>query len=202
LHDFSWNYYGQPFDGYYPEASVTRDAAGNLYGTTSGGGIYGAGMLFKISVSGTYSVLHNFAWNSSEVPYDGLNPEAGVILDATGDLYGTTSQGGKYGNGTVWKLNSSGTYTILHSFVGGSEGAFPYGNVVRAGGYIYGTTTQGGADGVGTVWKLSSHGLLTVLSSMGGSDYGGVMRDAAGNLYGTTYGGGAYNSGTVWKLTP
>ncbi|HXZ42530.1 MAG TPA: choice-of-anchor tandem repeat GloVer-containing protein [Terriglobales bacterium] len=202
LHNFAWNYYGEPFDGYTPESGLTRDSAGNLYGTASGGGIYGAGILYEISASGTYTILHNFAWNSNGTPYDGLNPEAPVILDAAGDLYGTTSQGGTYGNGTVWKLSASGSYTILHNFVGGSEGALPYGSVVKAGSTIYGTTTQGGAYDAGTVWELSKTGVLTVLSSMGGSDYGGVIRDAAGNLYGATFNGGAYNFGTVWKLTP
>jgi len=182
---------------------LIRDSAGNLYGTT-GGGAYGAGVVFKVDKHGTETVLYSFM-NSS----DGGFPQSGLIRDTAGNLYGTTEYGGA-GYGTVYELSPSGVETVLYTFQGpGSDGANPLGGVVRdTVGNFYGTTYEGGIHtGPGLVYELSLPGVETVLHNFtegaddGGVPGAGVIRDAAGSLYGTTLFGGASNDGTVYKLT-
>ena len=214
LHAFT----GQP-DGANSYAGLIMDTSGNLYGTTYGGGASGNGAVFKLAPNGsggyTESVLYSFAGQP-----DGAKPQAGLIIDSAGNLYGTTGAGGSSGYyGTVFKLapNGSGGYTesVLHSFTGGSDGAGPYaGLIMDSGGNLYGTTEAGGGSGYwGTVFKLAPNGnggyTESVLHSFaGGSDgaeptFAGLINDASGNLYGTTSGGEVSNDyGTVFKLTP
>jgi uncharacterized repeat protein (TIGR03803 family) len=158
LHNFSGS------DGVYPWAGLISDASGNLYGTTEGGGPVGYGTVFELAYSnGTYTenVLYSFAG-----PYtggagaDGASPYAGLIRDASGNLYGTTYGGGTYGNGTVFELvKSSGTYTehALYSFgASNTDGEHPWAGLTRdALGNLYGTTYEGGASGFGTVFELA-----------------------------------------------
>jgi uncharacterized repeat protein (TIGR03803 family) len=150
----------------------------------------------------TESVIYSF----STFPY-GANPYAPLVRDAAGNLYGTTNQGGQADVGLVFRLSPSGKETILHSFLGGSDGANPYSGVLLAAGNLYGTTYQGGALNKGVVYKIGPSGKETVLYTFsggadGGNPYAGVIADSAGNLYGTTYNGGAFGYGTVYKLTP
>jgi uncharacterized repeat protein (TIGR03803 family) len=151
----------------------------------------------------TESVIYSF----STFPY-GANPYAPLVRDAAGNLYGTTNQGGQADVGLVFRLSPSGKETILHNFMGGSDGANPYSGVLLAGGgNLYGTTYQGGASNAGVVYEISASGKETVLYSFsggvdGGNPYSGVIADSAGNLYGTTYNGGAFGYGTVYKLAP
>lgn len=216
LHNF-----GNGSDGQYPEAGVIMDAAGNLYGVTYQGGTYcsalsGCGTVYEVSPGEggwTESVLHNFDEN------DGLHPWATLIMDASGNLYGTTNQGGSncapFGCGTVFELSpgEGGVWseTVLLSFNGASDGWSPQAPLIRdAAGNLYGTTFYGGTNLYGTVFKLSPHGgawTETVLYDFGsGNDggelSGGVVMDRAGDLYGTTGYGGTYNYGTVFELTP
>jgi uncharacterized repeat protein (TIGR03803 family) len=150
-------------------------------------------------------------------PDGGAGPEAPVVFDRHGNLYGTASYGGVNGDGAVFELTPSGsgwTPTILHTFTGGSDGANLYGPVVLdKHGNVFGTTYQGGNPGDGTVFELQySRGVWskTVLynfcSSSGCADgaypESGLVLDAEGNLYGTTQGGGATNRGVVFELTP
>jgi uncharacterized repeat protein (TIGR03803 family) len=188
-------------DGAYPTAGVIRDAAGNLYGTTSAGGAANAGVVFKLdAATGQETVLHSFTGGT-----DGGYPEGGVILDSAGDLFGTTAGGGAHGEGVVFMLDAAGHETVLHSF-NGADGDDPQAGVIRdAAGNLYGTTYFGGAAGAGTVFKLDAAGKEAVLYSFtGGADGGnpqaGVIRDAAGNLYGTTLYGGGAGAGVVFKL--
>jgi len=189
-------------DGKWPYASVIRDRAGNLYGTTHSGGDYGNGTVFKLDASGNETVLHSFAGGS-----DGSVPLAGLIMDKAGNLFGTTYVGGTYNSGTAFKLDPSGNETVLYTFTGGSDGGGPYAGslIMDAAGNLYGTTSSGGAYGLGTVFKLDTFGFETVLHSFNGSNgallYSGLVMDAEGNLYGTTFGGGSTNCcGTVFKL--
>jgi len=139
-------------DGGTPGAGVAMDSAGNLYGTTYQGGIAdagvnqrGAGVIYKIDSAGLFTVLYSFTGGA-----DGSNPIAGVILNAAGNLYGTTYYGGAQGNGVVFQLGGSGQETALYSFkgAGASDGANPVAGVVAdAVGNLYGTTYQGGARG-------------------------------------------------------
>lgn len=196
-------------EGSAPLAGLIQDAKGNLYGTTYDGGSYGYGNVFKLDTAGTETVLYSFSYGT-----DGAYPYAGLIRDASGNLYGTTNYGGDMtlcngtGCGVVFKLDTSGTETVLHTFTGiEGDGAFPLAGLIRdAKGNLYGTTNQGGGYGFGTVFKLSKTGNETVLYhflglSDGGYPYTGLARDAKGNLYGTTCGGGAANAGTVFKLS-
>ena len=198
-------------NGFDTLAGLIFDAAGNLYGTTEGGGASGGGTVFKLAPnqdgSWTESVLHSF--NGS----DGSGPFAGLIFDAAGNLYGTTYYGGAFRYGNVFKLapNQDGSWTesVLHSF-NGSDGSGPEaGLIFDAAGNLYGTTVGGGASGYGTVFKLApnqdGNWTESVLHSFNGSDganpLASLIFDAAGNLYGTTY-GGASGYGTVFKLAP
>jgi uncharacterized repeat protein (TIGR03803 family) len=200
LHSFSGP------DGAYPRAAVMADASGNLYGTTSGGGPSDYGTVFRLDATNNYALttLHTFGGSP-----DGASPRAAVIADASGNLYGTTSAGGAFDSGIVFKLDASDNYalTTLHTF-SGPDGAYPYAAVIAdASGNLYGTTS--GAyytDDHGTVFKLdaSNNYALTTLHTFGGPDgaypYAAVIADASGNLYGTTEGGGFWGLGTVFKL--
>jgi uncharacterized repeat protein (TIGR03803 family) len=142
-------------------------------------------------------VLHNFQ--------DLADPWAGVIQDSAGNLYGTTYYGGTANAGVVYKLDTSGHYTVLYSFMGGADGANPYAGVILdSAGNLYGTTEEGGENN-GVVYKLDTTGHETVLYRFTGmpdgtDPRGGVILDSAGNLYGTTTLGGATNQGVVYKL--
>jgi len=154
---------------------------------------------------------------------DGANPEAGLIADPAGNLYGTTHSGGDGGYGTVFRLDPSGTLTVLHNFTGDSDGRYPDGGLIAdAAGNLYGTTRgelsppPGCTRDCGTVFQLTPSGDLNVLHSFtGGSDGGtpvaGLIADEAGNLYGTTSAGGDRTNcaaqfidgcGTVFQLDP
>ncbi len=180
---------------------VVLDAQGNLYGTTSGGGASGVGTVFKVDTTGNMTVLYSFTGTGG----DGSDPN-GVVLDTQGNLYGTTHSGGASGVGTVFKVDTTGNETVLYSFAGEGDGAYPdAGVVLDAQGNLYGTTYGGGASGVGTVFKVDTTGNETVLYSFKGiPDAGypeaGVVLDAQGNLYGTTWGGGEVGRGTVFKV--
>ncbi len=220
LHNFTGGWGGG--DGELPEAGLVQDAQGNLYGTTYYGGdhtcnaSWGCGTVFKVDTAGTETVLHSFTGGEG----DGALPTAGLVLDAQGNLYGTTYYGGvnwcgvpnaPYGCGTVFKLDKTGNETLLHSFgpPGGSDGSFPAaGLVLDAQGNLYGTTYEGGTYSYyGTVFKLDTTGKETLLHSFGATGDGarpeaGLVLDAQGNLYGTTYEGGAYGLGVVFELSP
>lgn len=189
-------------DGANPSSSLVMDAVGNLYGTTFyGGGTncqfgFGCGTVFKIDPTGQETILYAFG----AVP-DGENPNAGLIEDSAGNLYGTTTVGGTDNKGTVFMLNASGQETILHNFAGSPDGWAPWAGLFRdAAGNLFGTTAGGGdkptgcyGQGCGTVFEITSAGEETVLYSFfnwrdEGNPYGGVVEDKAGNLYGTTLG--------------
>ena len=204
-------------DGANPNGDLVFDAAGNLYGTTDAGGTNYYGTIFQLTPTQggwTENILYNFTGYP-----DGDSPNAGLIFDRAGNLYGTASGLRAGGNGTVFKLihkNSSWVYSILYSFHG-DDGAYPEGRLVSGpDGALYGTTAQGGS-GNGVVFRLAPPPTFcraiqcpwveTVLHSFAGGSADGasplseVIFDNAGNLYGTTDFGGAYNYGTVYQLT-
>ena len=209
---YAFNNTGDLSDGGWPEAGVLRDTAGNLYGTTFFGGlgtacdinVAGCGVVFKVDATGNESVLHAFGGMQ-----DGWNPTVGLILDSAGNLYGTTLLGGAHGFGVVFKLDSSGNETILHSFSRGMDGANPNAGLSQdTAGNQYGTTQYGGhgcaRHGCGTVFRVSTSGEESVLHQFSGLDgaspLGGVVEETSGNVYGTTWLGGLYGFGTIFKI--
>ncbi len=197
------------------------DSSGDIYGATLRGGAYNDGVVFRLhkSSSGWHEVvLHSF--NGT----DGLNPDAPLVMDAAGNLYGTTSAGGANGFGVVFETSrSTGTWQtrVLHTFAGlNIDGAYPNAALlIDASGNLYGTTAAGGtsnectvgnANGCGTAFELTLHGthwketiLHNFLSKGDGGVPGGVISDASGKLYGAALYGGPYNNGgTIFELTP
>ncbi|HUI83019.1 MAG TPA: choice-of-anchor tandem repeat GloVer-containing protein [Candidatus Binatia bacterium] len=206
-----YNFVGGTGDGSDPQSDLAVDAAGNFYGTTSNGGANGNGTVFKLTHTGggwTESVLYSFG----NLP-DGKNPTAGVAIDAAGNLYGTTLNGGANGRGTVYKLTPSGggyTESVLYSFAPGIGGEYPQAGVILdSDGNLYGATTL--SDRGGAVFELSPSGggwTYTVLwhnfndSGTEGGPTGNLVRDSDGNLYGATQAGGLYHQGSLFMLTP
>ncbi len=212
LHSFSGA------DGANPYGGVILSQSGALYGTTSSGGAYNLGVVFQLNpptVMGgawTEAVVHSFAGGS-----DGANPQAPVIFDSHGALYGTTYAGGSSNLGTVFQVTPPGqagawTTTVLHSFIG-SDGANPRATVIfDSTGALDGTTFKGGTSNTGTVFQLKPPAVTggawteSVLHSFAGSDGSNplapVVLDQYGALYGTTFNGGASSHGTVFQLTP
>ena len=200
--------FGSGNDGQNPVANLTSDSAGNLYGTTSGGGTNRLGTVFEVSANGTETVLHNFGSGN-----DGQTPLGNLIFDAAGNLYGTTFAGGIYGFGIVFELSPNGTETVLYNFGSAGDGANPNaGLVFDSSGDLFGTTVNGGTFGGGTAFELSPNGAggwtETGLYSFGGTPtdglnpYSGLIFDNSGNLYGTTANGGTFGGGTAFELLP
>jgi uncharacterized repeat protein (TIGR03803 family) len=206
LHSFA----GPPTDGSYLVEGLTRDAAGNLFGTTFFGGAgncdLGCGITYKLDGAGHETILHTFVPSS-----DGIWPDSPLLRDAEGRLFGTDS-GGYNNAGVVFALSPTGVFDALYRFpYSGVDGDEPAGNLIRdSAGTLYGTTIHGGRFNYGTVFKLDRAGHETVLYSFHGDQDGGyptagVIRDAAGNLYGTASIGGSSpadngGNGTVFKL--
>jgi uncharacterized repeat protein (TIGR03803 family) len=206
-------------DGAYPTAGLVQATNGNLYGTTSTGGAYGGGTVFKITPSGTLTTLYSFCAQSGCT--DGGYPALGLVQANNGDLYGATSGGGANNGGTVFKITPGGTLTTLYSFCsqsGCTDGIDPLAGLVQAtNGDLYGTTLYGGASNDGTVFKITPTGTLTTLYSFcsksvctdGNGPFAGLAQATNGELYGTTVWGGANTNpdfpgggGTVFKITP
>lgn len=209
-----YSFSGHP-DGAKPVAGLAIDRAGNLYGTTTAGGSSGNGTVFKLAIptvaggEWTEEVLYSFGTGS-----DGAIPIAGVALDASGNLYGTTSAGGTHGDGTVFELSPSAsgwTESILHHFELNSDGGVPYAGLLLDGNNtLFGATTEGGAggqNGGGTVFELTnSSGTWTfdVLYDLSGWGISGSYRNLLfvnNKIYATTHCDGPDGAGTVYELT-
>jgi uncharacterized repeat protein (TIGR03803 family) len=211
-----YNFYSQSGDGYYPYAGLISDKSGNFYGTTYEGGANSSyGAVFELSPSGsgwTEKVLYSFGASP-----DGYYPYAGLVMDKSGNLYGTTYYGGTSGYGTVYELKHSGskwTEVQLYSFTDANgDGAYPLASLVfDAKGNLYGTTYAGGKSQYGTAFQLkpskSGKWTETVLYSFSGGttdgyypEFGPLVVGKGGYFYGTTlYGGSNYNAGTVYEL--
>lgn len=199
-----YEFQGPPGDGDQPLAGVVQGIDGNFYGTTYSGGEYGSGVVFRLTPSGTETVLYSFGASSgdAEVPY------APLIQGTDGNFYGTTVLGGANDDGAVFKITPSGQETVLYSFGSSAgDGQNPYDGLLQGrDGNFYGTTRVGGANNLGTVFKITPSGVETPLWSFGsGSDgqhpFASLIEDSSGNFYGTTLEGGANFRGTVFELT-
>ena len=198
---------------------LTMDKSGDLYGVTVYGGkntacdSLGCGVLYKLSKSGTFTVLHNFKGGAS----DGCNPSGTVITDGAGNLYGTTVRCGSNNGGTIWRVTKTGRENILHNFAGGTtDGCDPQAGLTRdSKGNLFGVAFYCGAYGYGVLYELSAKGRFTLLHSFAGppSDgaypWGEVLLTTKGRLFSTTWNGGSgscfYDSsgcGTVWSYVP
>ncbi len=196
------NFPGAP-GGFQPSGDLIADSAGNLYGTTFHGGTSAPrGTLFEVAAGAhTLSTLVNFTG-----PSNGARPQAGMIADAAGNLYGTTPGGGPSTDGTVFEFTpTTGILTTLASF-NGTDGASPVGDLTSdAAGNLFGTTREGGASNDGTVFKVAAgtNTLSTVATfngTNGATPVSSLVFDGAGNLYGTTEDGGTSNDGTVFEI--
>ncbi len=206
-------------DGQNPIGGVAIDGSGNLYGTTVYGGTDRYGTVFELTPAANGTWTHKVLYSFLNDGKDGIEPEATVVLDAKGNLYGTTYYGGTYGFGTVFELSpvSGGGWSekVLHSFNHTpKDGYEPYfGVTLDAAGNVYGTTEFGGAYNVGAVFELSpntsggwTETIIHSFRNNGTDAYWPLTRltiDAAGNIYGTTIGGTTHlGYGTVFELSP
>lgn len=226
---FIYKFGAVPAAGGQPAVALMQASDGNFYGTAQAGGnpgcTVGCGTIFKITPAGVATGMHAFA----ATPTDGARPESALIQGKDGALYGTTAEGGAFGQGTVYRVALDGTYTTLYSFgAKPNDGAAPVAALVQGSdGDFYGTTSSGGANhcvqipqaggNCGTVFKVTAAGVETVLYSFGASASDGVEPTGAlvqgndGNFYGTTVNGGAnacsnsgatHNCGTAFRVTP
>jgi uncharacterized repeat protein (TIGR03803 family) len=206
---------GSCSDGAAPEGDLLLDSAGNLYGNAFRGGATGDGTVFRLSPRGSRwreEVLHSFC--STGDCQDGSFPEGGLAMDATGDLFGTTTGGGANGGGTLYRLarrHGGWDETVLHSFCSGdcTDGSSPTaGPLIDADGNLFGTTGVSGSNG-GSVYRLQGVTLTTLYSFCtkqdcldGAGPLAPLIQDEAGNLLGVTFIRGAHNGGTIFELSP
>jgi uncharacterized repeat protein (TIGR03803 family) len=208
-------------DGYYPydTSDLLLDSSGNFYGTTKEGGAAAGkdGTVFEFippvppSTAWTKKLLYSFAGGTS----DGALPLAGLIMDSSGNLYGTTSEGGANNGGIVFELSPSApiwTETVLWNLGGIGDGRYPWSGLVQdSSGNLYGTTYAGGFHNEGTVFELSppreeggswTESTIHCFGNTGDGyePYDALVMDSSSSLYGTTYGGGAHNKGTVFNF--
>jgi uncharacterized repeat protein (TIGR03803 family) len=192
------------FDGAHGMAAfggLTLGTDGNFYGTTNEGGSSVYGTVFKITPTGKLTVLYSFTNGT-----DGGLPYAPPVQGTDGNFYGTTSQYGSGGDGSVYKITPTGKFTTLYHF-DSTHGSAPVAPLVQGtDGNFYGTAAKGGASGVGVVFKITPSGKLTVLynfdSTHGQYPNSPLMEASDGNFYGTTYEGGTVGSGVVFRITP
>jgi uncharacterized repeat protein (TIGR03803 family) len=196
-------------DGEDPVAGPIRDSEGNLYGTSLFDGTSNYGTIYEIDSAGNETILHNFSGGAADGAYPGFG---NLIMDAAGNLYGTTEEGGAFSTGTVYEFSTSGVLTVLYSFTNGKDGGFPYASLVMdTAGNLYGTAIQGGnggSSGGGVIFRVSPNGsggwVETVLHSFKGGTDGknpesGLTLSPAGHLYGVTGEGGSGGCGVIYE---
>jgi uncharacterized repeat protein (TIGR03803 family) len=205
------NFISQSADGTDPGRGLVFDSAGNLYGDTVTGGTSNDGVVYELSPGAggawTETLLHTFTGGT-----DGTNPLCDLVLDSSGNVYGTTTDGGSSSVGTVFKLSKSGSTwseQILYNFPGGASGKEPFAGVIRdSSGNLYGTTSAGAFGAGGVVYKLSLSGstwtetVLYTFDGAGDGSFAHLIRDASGNLFGTNASGGSNSAGEAFKVTP
>jgi uncharacterized repeat protein (TIGR03803 family) len=215
-----WAFQNADGEGFTPQAGLTFDGQGNLYGTTVVGGKYEQGSVYELIPQANGSWQYKTIYSFGAVSNDGSEPKAGVVFDTHGNLYGVTNQGGTQGIGTAFELSpqtggvwaESKLYSIGTS-PSGDDGTYPESNVVLdSSGNVYGVSAGGAADG-GSVWELSpSTGGGWTISPVwvfgatnakdGMRPNGPLIFDKDGNLYGVTSAGGANGEGTAFELSP
>lgn len=180
---------------------TTLEAQDVLVGLTSNGGPEGRGTAFSIKSTGSdFSIIKGFAdW--------GKAPNGDLLADVDGNFYGMTNVNGTYNGGSIFKMSATGVISILKQFNSATDGASPYGELIKGtDGNFYGMTGAGGPNSYGTIFSLTPAGVYTVLRSFsyasdGSNPKGHLVQAKDGNFYGITYGGGAYGYGTIFKIT-
>ncbi len=184
-------------DGASPRSTLIFGADGNLYGTTPAGGGTGAGTAFRITPSGAFTRLHDFADGGGKTPSE-------LVLASDGAFYGTASEGGAHDGGTIFRIGPDETFSTVHDFDGTVEGTAPLAGLVEADGHLWGTTSLGGSAGFGTVYRLDLPATVVTVHDFQGTDgatpAAAMIRALDGLLYGTTRAGGALNAGTVFRM--
>lgn len=196
-----YSFQGCAMDGSDPLGALAQATDGSLYGTTSDLGC-GFGTVFKITLDGMLTTVHHF-----DRPVDGAYPEAGLVQGSDGNFYGTTAGGGpgQHSEGTVFKMTSSGTVTVLHTFTG-VDGGSPFALIQARDDNFYGATNYDGFYRYGTLFEVTPTGVFTTLHAFGrlngsdGTQPTGVTQAIDGNFYGITEGGGTDYAGTVFRL--
>jgi uncharacterized repeat protein (TIGR03803 family) len=195
--------------GNYPLGELLLSPNGSFYGTASSGGVGpggGNGTVFEMATVGTVWTIHSFSGGA-----DGTRPRDGLVQAPNANFYGTTSEGGGFGDGTAFELTPGGVLTALQQFGNGTNGSEPYAGLTQGSdGNFYGATAQGGTSGFGTVFKLTPGGTLSVLHNFDGTDgsfpASTLVQATDGNFYGTTNSGGnsscVQGCGTIFKITP
>ncbi|HEV2474000.1 MAG TPA: choice-of-anchor tandem repeat GloVer-containing protein [Chthonomonadales bacterium] len=193
-------------DGAFPRG-LTEASDGNLYGVCSAGGAFGGyiggghGTAYKITTAGVFTLLHSFTGGP-----DGGQPLSQLVQASDGNLYGSCSDGGAHGRGTVYAIGPEGTFTVLYSFSGSPDGSLPTGLTAGSDGSLYGACDEGGANSEGTIYRLTTDGTFTLLYTFSGSANGAnpdsaLTQGSDGSLYGSCSGGGANGAGTLFKIS-
>jgi uncharacterized repeat protein (TIGR03803 family) len=199
-------------DGEYPPAALAKASNGHFYGVTQEGGANGSGTAFEITPSGNLTTLYSFC--AEPHCADGGLPKGGLVQDRNGNFYGTTTQGGTNGLGTVFEMSPTGQLRVLYSVcsvANCADGFSPVAALIQAtNGEFYGIMSHGGAQGVGTVFELTPTGSLRTLYSLcslpacsdGEYPSASLVQATSGMLYGTVTSGGSHGSGTIFEITP
>ncbi len=196
--------------GAFPYAALVQESDGSLCGSASQGGGAGNGVIFRVALSGAYTLLHEYAHLKYGVNPGGANA-AGLVLISGGTLYGTSFYGGSGGAGTIFQRKPDGTLTVLHNFGvldyrnANTDGAMPNPPVFAGDGALYGTTSAGGANGDGTIYRMATDGTFTLLQTLspatGTSAESALAQSTDGALYGTASRGGPNDTGVVFRLS-
>jgi len=197
-----YNFLGGTKSGANPwYVTLVQGTDGDLYGTTYNGGSKSMGTAFKVTTTGTFTLLHSFAGGAT----DGANPTGGLTLGTDGNFYGTTQQGGSQSQGTVFQMTTAGTVTVLHSFNAAIDGGFPWQAPIEGSDGNYYGTTASGLDNTGLLYKITTSGTYTTLykftQSVGYSPISAPVQGTDGFLYIPVSLGGAEFCGSVVKLS-
>jgi len=189
-------------DGSNPKGHLVQAKDGNFYGVTYGGGANGTGTIFRYTPAGVFTVLRSFSKTT-----DGAYCYNSLTEGKDGFLYGMTYSGGTYGYGTIFRISTTGAFSVLKHLNSATDGGSTQSDLIQASdGNFYGMTYSGGTGGNGTIFKMTPAGIYTVLKHLssskdGGSPYGNLVQHTDGNLYGMTRGGTSGNAGGIFKIT-